>query len=111
MNHVMLNAYIYFVFAVTYLLLTGGSDPRHASPCFLLHLSPPLLVRWPLWIGASGPRLQNRLASAQPATLQTLDQSQEGPLPRVPRQQSVDQPVSYTHLRAHETRHDIVCRL
>src|SRR5450759_2027960 len=25
--------------------------------------------------------------------------------------QSRSQPVSYTHLRAHETRHDIVCRL
>src|SRR5450759_1111064 len=24
---------------------------------------------------------------------------------------SVDIPVSYTHLRAHETRHDLVCRL
>src|SRR5450759_3462259 len=23
----------------------------------------------------------------------------------------VDEPVSYTHLRAHETRHDLVCRL
>ena len=22
-----------------------------------------------------------------------------------------DKPVSYTHLRAHETRHDLVCRL
>eukprot|EP00825_Cyclidium_porcatum_P039323 TRINITY_DN4738_c0_g1_i1.p1 TRINITY_DN4738_c0_g1~~TRINITY_DN4738_c0_g1_i1.p1 ORF type:complete len:116 (+),score=20.26 TRINITY_DN4738_c0_g1_i1:152-499(+) len=27
------------------------------------------------------------------------------------RQQSQIQPVSYTHLRAHETRHDLVCRL
>ena len=23
----------------------------------------------------------------------------------------INQPVSYTHLRAHETRHDLVCRL
>src|SRR5450759_341857 len=25
--------------------------------------------------------------------------------------QTVHEPVSYTHLRAHETRHDLVCRL
>src|SRR5450756_2726690 len=24
---------------------------------------------------------------------------------------TIDEPVSYTHLRAHETRHDLVCRL
>src|SRR5450759_4980606 len=54
MNHVMLNAYTYFVFAVTYLLLTGGSDPRHASPCFLLNLRPPLLTTWQgIWIIAA----------------------------------------------------------
>ena len=26
-------------------------------------------------------------------------------------QYAIHEPVSYTHLRAHETRHDIVCRL
>src|SRR5665648_1248454 len=26
-------------------------------------------------------------------------------------QLDTDEPVSYTHLRAHETRHDLVCRL
>src|SRR5450756_1027019 len=29
----------------------------------------------------------------------------------VPLQQALRHPVSYTHLRAHETRHDLVCRL
>src|SRR5450756_2580556 len=28
-----------------------------------------------------------------------------------PIEQFIPQPVSYTHLRAHETRHDLVCRL
>src|SRR5659263_725324 len=27
------------------------------------------------------------------------------------RKPEIDAPVSYTHLRAHETRHDLVCRL
>ena len=35
-----------------------------------------------------------------------LDKLQSSPLPN-PR----SEPVSYTHLRAHETRHDLVCRL
>ena len=26
-------------------------------------------------------------------------------------QKEIDEAVSYTHLRAHETRHDLVCRL
>src|SRR5450756_835787 len=30
---------------------------------------------------------------------------------RVDPDQAEQQPVSYTHLRAHETRHDLVCRL
>src|ERR1019366_1574311 len=90
----MLKSSKHLVTAVTYLPLPGVVGPRQASPSFLLHLPPPLLVRWPLWIGASGPRLQVRFASAQPAALQPLDQSQEGPLPRVPRQQPVDQPAT-----------------
>src|SRR5450756_458942 len=31
--------------------------------------------------------------------------------PALPRRASLLIPVSYTHLRAHETRHDLVCRL
>src|SRR5450759_5565302 len=30
---------------------------------------------------------------------------------RLPARNSILRPVSYTHLRAHETRHDLVCRL
>src|SRR5450756_3003934 len=33
------------------------------------------------------------------------------PLSRQPFLMTESKPVSYTHLRAHETRHDIVCRL
>src|SRR5659263_139938 len=33
------------------------------------------------------------------------------PSPGVSGGRSSSQPVSYTHLRAHETRHDLVCRL
>src|SRR5450756_1359500 len=33
------------------------------------------------------------------------------PVEIVPREAVVDMAVSYTHLRAHETRHDLVCRL
>src|SRR5450756_940985 len=33
------------------------------------------------------------------------------PLPTFGNSTSATKPVSYTHLRAHETRHDLVCRL
>ena len=76
---------------------TQGCRPRQPPPNSLLHILFPFLVGWPTWIGASGPRLQGRSASAQPATVQPLYQSQEGPLPRVPRQQAVDQPSTTSH--------------
>src|SRR5450759_3902226 len=38
------------------------------------------------------------------------DQSREG-APQILRFEGVNTSVSYTHLRAHETRHDLVCRL
>ena len=62
----------------TYLLLPGGVGPRQASPSFLLHLLSPLLVGWPTRIGASRPRLQDRLTSTQLAALQPLDQRRSG---------------------------------
>ena len=83
--------------SITYLLLPGGPDPRQALPNFLLHLLSPLLVRRPMGIGASRPRLQDDIASAQPAAVQPLHQSQEDPLPRVPRQQPVNQPAARPH--------------
>ena len=91
---------------ITYLLPPGGCRPRSASPPTLCSIScSPFLVGWPTWIGASGPRLQGRSASAQPATVQPLHQSQEGPLPRVPRQQAVDQPSTAPHdLAGHPDR-------
>ena len=76
---------------------TRGCRPRQPPPNSLLHILFPFLVGWPTWIGASGPRLQGRSASAQPATVQPLYQSQEGTLPRVPRQQAVDQPSTASH--------------
>src|SRR4051794_8835794 len=83
------------VFApITYLLLPRGARPPPPPLYFLPHTPSPPLVRWPTWIGAPGPRLQVRHASAQPAALQPLDQPQEGTLPRVPRQQPVDQPAA-----------------
>src|SRR5450756_525313 len=35
----------------------------------------------------------------------------EGAVPVFVRGSATPHPVSYTHLRAHETRHDLVCRL
>src|SRR5450759_153857 len=81
----------------TYLLLPGGFDPRHSLSNSLCHRRSPLLAGRPTRIGASGPRLQGRSVLAQPATVQPLDQSQEDPLPRVPRQQAVDQPSPTSH--------------
>src|SRR5450759_3992125 len=44
-------------------------------------------------------------ASGSTADIGTLSQT------AVSRALSTTKPVSYTHLRAHETRHDLVCRL
>ena len=62
-------------------------------------------VRWPVRIGASGPRLQETSASTQPAALQPLHQPQEHPLPRIPRQQPVDQPPAAPHDLARHLDH------
>src|SRR3954453_4299657 len=81
----------------TYLLLSGGSGPRLSPSSSLRHPVSPLLVRRSTGIGASRPRLHDRLASAQPATVQPFHQAQEHPLPRVPGQQPEDQPSSAPH--------------
>src|SRR5450756_2662808 len=46
--------------------------------------------------------------SSMPVRLQTAP---PGPLPPTTVPSDIAIPVSYTHLRAHETRHDLVCRL
>src|SRR5450759_1929444 len=55
------------------------------------------------------------LAGGRDAFLLTLDfdyELPEGLIATHPAQvRDASQPVSYTHLRAHETRHDLVCRL
>src|SRR5512135_3605633 len=56
----------------TYLLLPGGPGPRPSASNPLRHHPPPLAARRPTRIGASGPRLQAPLASAQPAAVQPL---------------------------------------
>src|SRR4051794_27078500 len=81
----------------TYLLLPGGSDLCLSPSNSLSHLVSPLLVRRPTWIGASRPRLLDRLASTQPATVQPFHQAQEHPLPRVPGLQPEDQSSSAPH--------------
>src|SRR5450756_782562 len=61
-----------------------GSDPLLSNSASLLActaVNPPLMTPWPSVIAVSTVGL-----------IKTL-------------------PVSYTHLRAHETRHDLVCRL
>src|SRR4051794_15078955 len=90
----MYNVSTYVLTVSTYFLHPGGDLPRRPPLSLLPHSPSPLLVRWPTRIGASGPRLQLRPGSAQPATLQPLDQPQERALPRVPRQQPVDQPAA-----------------
>src|SRR5450756_360282 len=70
-------------------------------------------------------RLKQKSADARPATADPRPAWMRGPRPIVralfrssPRPNDAGGwlcgysiPVSYTHLRAHETRHDIVCRL
>ena len=43
--------------------------------------------------------------------LETAQGNQRKPLAPGQKPEAVFMPVSYTHLRAHETRHDLVCRL
>ena len=40
-----------------------------------------------------------------------LQMTNEGKLLKVQAATTISEAVSYTHLRAHETRHDLVCRL
>ena len=91
--------------SITYLLLSGGRGPRHALPSVLLHPLSPLLVRRPTRIGASGPRLQDCFALAQPAAVQPLNEPKEDSLPRVPGEQSVDQSTSRSHDLARHLDH------
>src|SRR5437867_7692665 len=81
----------------TYLLLPGGPYPRPPATNSPHHRPPPLSARRPTRIGASGPRLQQLLSSAQPAAVQPLHQPQERPLPGIPRQQPVNQPTAPAH--------------
>src|SRR5450756_3037839 len=51
---------------------------------------------------------------AEGATITTIEGLAEGGKPSALEQAFVEEgavPVPYTHLRAHETRHDLVCRL
>ena len=89
----------------TYLLLPGGHDPRLTAPNSPHHRQPPLFARRPTRIGASRPRLQGITPSAQPTALQPLHQPQEHPLPRIPRQQPVDQPTAGPHDLARHLDH------
>src|SRR5512143_2325579 len=54
---------------------------------------PPLGGSQPSRTGASGFRLQGAGPSTQPCTVQPLHQSEEHPLPWVPRQQPIDEPT------------------
>src|SRR5271166_2751338 len=101
----MYNQHKHVFSSMTYLLLSGGPGPRHALPSVLLHPLSPLLVRRPMWIGASGPRLQDGFALAQPAAVQPLNQPKEDSLPRVPGEQSVDQSTSRSHDLARHLDH------
>src|SRR5450756_2790369 len=58
---------------------------------------------WAKSLDSSGPRLRSSTASSRSTRCCRLSHG-DG-------MWSVSVPVSYTHLRAHETRHDLVCRL
>src|SRR5512135_133584 len=60
-------------------------------------MPPPLVGSEPARTGASGLRLQVTPDSTQPGPMQPLHQPQEHTLPRVPRQQSVDDPPARPH--------------
>src|SRR5665648_1133784 len=49
-----------------------------------------------VWNGPEGSEIRQILAQTQSS---------------LPQEEPIFNPVSYTHLRAHETRHDLVCRL
>src|SRR5271166_3376767 len=87
---------IYMLYLTAYLPPHGLAAPP-TPPNSLLHTLVPFLVGWLRWIGASRPRLQVCLASAQPAALQPLDQPEKHSLPWVPGQQPVDQASSRPH--------------
>src|SRR4051795_6520867 len=74
---------------------------------------PPLLAGRPKRIGASGLRLQQTLRSTPPKTPQPLHQPHEDPLPRRPRQQTVDQLPTDSHdLARHlDQRRTVRCEL
>src|SRR5512135_2917840 len=59
----------------------------------LLITPPPLVSSGPTRTGASRPRLRGATGSTQPGAVQPLHQPEEHPLPRVPRQQAVDEPT------------------
>src|SRR5512135_3426071 len=91
-----------------------GTPPgRVASTRFLRPRSrcpittPPLVSSEPTRTGASGLRLQRDGPSTQPSTMQPLHQPQEHPLPRIPRQQPVDDPAGtpYDLTRDLDQRH------
>src|SRR5450756_895454 len=52
-----------------------------------------------------------RLTAVEQALQVSIAESVQVEFPPTDRQQQLVVPVSYTHLRAHETRHDLVCRL
>src|SRR5450756_2159744 len=61
---------------------------------------PPLMPAWVAWGGS------HSVASATPIPSPTPSSVPATPSPAPTQPPS---PVSYTHLRAHETRHDLVC--
>src|SRR5262245_5223285 len=77
-------------------LPAGAARPVSGPLLPLLDSSPPSAAGRPTRTGASGPRLQVPLGSAHPAAMETLYQSQEDALPRVPRQQPIHQPMATT---------------
>src|SRR5450759_1656345 len=57
---------------------------------------------------------RNRPSRPTRKSCSTLDRGQQWPISKgrlTTGSRTTSTPVSYTHLRAHETRHDLVCRL
>src|SRR5450756_1260 len=81
---------------------TSRLRPRHVEPKPAQAYEPEVPVEVREWIGPA-PALPDLVLDAQPPTQPHCCVGVELPIRFVA--------VSYTHLRAHETRHDLVCRL
>src|SRR5215472_15394959 len=81
----------YFRYIETYLLLCGAADPRLTGPNPSFTSPTPFLRSMAATDrGIRTPTSVSNL-STQPACVQPLDQPEEHPLPRVPRQEAVNQ--------------------